>query len=499
VTSTHESKQSTFDAIVDGDDVARSSRHTLLAQLATQVSRLAVNVILARLLTPHDFGVVAAGVVIMVIAWQITDLGTAAVVIQRDVIDDALVCSLFWVNLILGVALSAAMFALAHPLAVLMGQPHAAPAIQALASVCVLGAVGNMHWALMRRTLQFSQLAVINITAAILNGVVGIVLALAGAGLWALVVGMIANTGVVSVGAWWCQKWRPSLRLDVGQLRAVARPSAHYFWTSALAIVFNQLDKVIVSRVLGGGALGTYSLAQRTVTAPVNTVSESVATVSFSVFARDQNDPRALRAGATRVGGVVALVVMPSMIGLAVLAEQAVVVVYGAHWSAAIPVVQVLAPLAALQALSNVPRSVMYARGRSDWLYRWGLAYCLVGAMVMVVSSRWGLIGVSLGLAAVVVLLSPIEMKMALGLIDMRLWTFVRSLLPLAGISAAMGLAAWCAAAGLDRLGRGEGLQLVAGTVVGVVVYAGLMVVTRPPAFDDARRVAGRWAGGSAS
>jgi O-antigen/teichoic acid export membrane protein len=483
-----------FDAVVDTDSVARGSRHTLLAQLATQVSRLAVSVILARLLTPSDFGVVAVATVIMVVVWQLTDLGTAAVIIQRDVVDDALVSSLFYFNLLLGAVLSVAMFAVAGPLAALMREPSAAPAIQVLAAVGFLGSVGNMHYALLRRTMQFGRLATISIANAVVTGAVGISLAVAGAGLWALVAGTVAGTAVSTVASWWYEAWRPSATFSLQQLRSVARFSIHFFYSSAFAVAFAQLDKVIISRVLGSAALGTYTVAQRTVTSPVNTVSEAVSTVSFSAFAREQNNAEALRSGATRAAGVVALVVLPSMVGLAVLAEPAVAVVYGAKWEAAIPVVQVLAPVAAVQALSRVTASVMLARGRSDWLYRWALTYCLVGAAVMLVSSQWGLVGVSLGLAAVVGLLAPFEMKMALGLIDMRLRTYLRSLLPLAVISAVMAGAAWLAATVADRLGTGPSLQLLAGGVAGAVVFAGLSWRARLPAVDDARRVLGRWA-----
>lgn len=494
MTSTHHEPKHTFDAVVDGDGVARASRHTLVAQVTTMVSRMAVNIVLARLITPDDFGVVAAGIVIMMITWQMTDLGTSAVVIQRSVIDDALVCSLFYVNLVIGAVLCTATFVLADPIAGLFRQPDAAPAIQALSTICVIAACGNMHHGLLRRMLQFRELAVINIANAVTSGVVGIGIAVLGGGLWALVLGTIAGTSVSTVGAWHYQGWRPSAQLDLGRVRMVARSSIHFFYTSALAIAFNQLDKVIVSRLLGGGGLGVYSLAQRTVTAPVNTVSEAVSTVSFSVFARDQNDSRALRAGVTRVGGVVALVVLPATIGLAVLAPEAVTAVYGARWEAAIRVTQVLAPLAAVQAISNVPRSVMYAMGRSDWLYRWGLAYCVLGSAGMLMASRWGLVGVSVGLAAVVTVLSPIEMRMALALIDMRLVAFLRSLGLLVSISAATGLAAWCAAAALDRAGEGAGVRLLAGTASGVAVYAVLIAVWRPQALADARRVVGRWA-----
>ena len=481
-----------FDAIVSTDSVARASRHTVLAQLATQVSRLAVNVILARLLTPSDFGVVAVAMVVMVVVWQLTDLGTAAVIIQREVIDDALVTSLFYFNIVMGAGLSAAMFAVARPLAALMGEPSAASSIQVLASVGFIGSVGNMHYALLRRNMKFGWLATMNIANAAVSGVVGIALAVAGAGLWALVGSVVAGTFVSTVIAWWYEPWRPSATFSLERLRSVARFSIHFFYSSALAVGFAQLDKVIISRLLGSAALGTYTVAQRTVTSPINTVSEAVSTVSFSVFAREQSNPEALRSGVTRAAGVVALVVLPSMVGLAVLAEDAVAMVYGPRWESATPVIQVLAPVAAVQALSRVTASVMLAMGRSDWLYRWALAYCLVGAGVMLVSSQWGLIGVSLGLAAVVALLAPFEMMMALHLIGMSLGAYLRSLLPQLAITAVMAGSAWLAATLVDRLGAGSALQLLAGTVAGAVVYAGLMWRTKLPALDDARRVLGR-------
>ena len=443
-----------FDASTATDDVARASRHTFLAQLFTQVSRIAVSVVLARLLTPSDFGVVAAGMVVMVVAWQLTDLGTAAVVIQRDVVDDTLLSSLFYVNLLLGAGISAATVAVAGPLAGALGQPQAAAAIQALAAVSFLGAVGNMHYALLRRTMQFGRLATINIANAVVNGVVGILLAVAGAGIWALVVGTVAGVVVSTVTAWWYEAWRPSATFSLGRLREVARLSIGYFWSNTLAIVFAQLDKVIISRVLGGAALGTYTVAQRTVTSPVNAVSSAVSTVSFSAFARGQDNPERLRSGVIRAAGVVALVVLPSMVGLAVLAEDAVLVVYGPRWEAAIPVIQVLAPVAAVQAISSVTASVMLAKGRSDWLYRWALAYCVAGGAAMLVSAQWGLVGVSLGLAAVVAVLTPFEMRMALGLIEMRLTTYLRSMLPHVVITAVMAGAVWLVAGGNRAAGR---------------------------------------------
>lgn len=494
VTDTRDRTSYSFDAVVDADGVARASRHTLLAQAATQFSRLAVSVVLARLLTPSDFGVVAAAMVVSVVVWQLTDLGTSAVIIQRDAIDDALVSSLFHFNVVLGAALSAATVVAAGELAGAMGQPAAAPAIRVLALVSLVGALGNMHYALLRRKMEFGRLAWINIANAVVSGVIGIGLALAGAGIWALVVGTIAGTAVAVAGQWRFVAWRPTATFDVHRLREVARFSIECFGSSTLATTFMQLDKVIISRMLGGAPLGVYTVAQRTVTSPVNTISEAVSNVSFSAFAREQKRADVLRSGVTRAVGVVALVVLPSMVGLAVLADTAVAVVYGPRWVDAVPVVQVLALVAAVQALARVTDAVMLAMGRSDWLYRWALGYCVAGAAAMAVSARWGLLGVSLGLAAVVAVLTPFQMRMALSLIDLPLRTYLRSLVPQVLVTSVMGVAAWGAAYGVGQVGASAPMELLSGSVTGAVVFGVLMWRTGDPAVSDARRVLGRWA-----
>lgn len=494
MTSTHEARSTSFDAVVDTDGVARASRHTLLAQVSTQASRLIVSVVLARLLTPGEFGVVAAAMVVMVVAWQLTDLGTAAVIIQREEMDDVLVSSVFWFNIALGVVLAALTVATAGPLAAALGQPEAAPAIRVLGAVSFLGALGNMHHALLRRRMQFGRLATIAIANAAVNAALGIGLALAGAGIWALVVGTVSGVAVSTATAWWFERWRPRATCSLRRLREVARFSIHFFWSNTLAVVFAQLDKVIISRMLGGAPLGTYAVAQRTVLSPVSAISTAVSTVSFSAFARGQDDPARLRSGASRAAGVVTLVVLPAMVGLAVLAEQAVMVVYGPQWKAAVPVVQVLAPVAAVQALACVTASVMLAMGRSDWLYRWALANCLVGAAAMLVGAQWGLVGVSLALAGVVAVLTPLEMRMALGLIDMRLTAYVRILVPHVLATAVMAVTARLAAAGAEGVGGGAAPQLLAGSAAGAVVFVALMWRAGVPAVDDARRVLGRWA-----
>ena len=163
----------------------------------------------------------------------------------------------------------------------------------------------------------------------------------------------VAGVAVSTVAAWWYEPWRPSATFSLRRIREVARVSIDYFWSSTFAVVFAQLDKVIISRVLGSAALGTYTVAQRTVTSPVNTVSAAVSTVSFSAFARGQNNPERAAVGRDQGRGRgrpgrAAHDGRPGRPG-----RRRSAVVYGSQWEAAIPVIQVLAPVAAVQALSS--------------------------------------------------------------------------------------------------------------------------------------------------
>ena len=238
-------------------------------------------VVLARLLTPSDFGVVAAGMVVMVVAWpSARTWGRRRWSSSATSSTDAF--------------LRAALLRQPPPRRGYLrrhgrrcrptrGRPGTATGCCSHPGAgrgLLLGAVGNMHYALLRRTMQFGRLATINIANAVVNGVVGILLAVAGAGIWALVVGTVAGVVVSTVTAWWYEAWRPwprSASDDSGRWPASASATSGQ---TPLAIVFAQLDKVIISRVLGGAALGTYTVAQRTVTSPVNAVSSAVSTVS---------------------------------------------------------------------------------------------------------------------------------------------------------------------------------------------------------------------------
>ncbi|MDF1603453.1 lipopolysaccharide biosynthesis protein [Nocardioides sp. YIM 152315] len=467
--------------------VARATRHTALSQGFTQAVRFATTIVLARLLTPDDFGVVAIAMVVSMLIDQLKDVGTGSAIVQKDMVDDALINAVFYLNLVLGTLLAATMYLTAGPVASLLGNQDAEPVLQAFAAITFLTSFAQIHHALLRRQLRFFELAVVTTTTAAVTAAVSIAAAVLGLDYWALVAGTAAGAVVGTVMVWHYDRWRPTWgRVELSSLQSIWRFSYHLFLSNLLFLVFNQVDKVIVSRFLGGGALGTYTLAQRTVTSPIATVGSVVAEVTFPAFSRRQDDDAALRAGYVKSSRVVALVTFPAMCGLAALATPAVAVVFGPDWNDLVPIIWLLAPVAAIQSVTASSGQILLAKGRSDISYRWGIVYCVVLTVGELCAVPWGLPGVAAAFAAGVLLLMPFGLMLAFREIDLRLRDYAREMLPYVWITLVMTAIAFGASQGVRAVGGSQLLELAVGTLAGGLAYVLLLRRVRPQGLLDA-------------
>ena len=473
----------------DASNVARGTRHTAVSQLVTQVVRFGTNIVLARLLTPDEFGVFAIALVVSMLLDQMKDFGTGAAIIQRDSVDDKLLNSVFYLNLALGAVLAVGMYLTAEPVASLLGNPRAAPVLQVFAAVTLVTSLGQIHFSLLRRDLRFFDIAVMTSVGATTNALISVGAALLGLGYWAPVLGVVVGAVVGMIMVWMYDRWRPSLTFSLTSLRSIWSYSVHLFGSNIIFMLFNQLDKLIISRFLGSAPLGVYTLAQRTVTSPMAAVSSVVAEVSFPVFSRLQDDHTTLRNGFLRATRVVALVTFPAMAGLAVLADPAVRVVFGAQWLDLIPVIWLLAPTAAIQSLTAYSSQLTLATGRSKLLYRMGLINLIVIGVLELVAVRWGLVGVAAAFAVGTLLLAPMWLVVSFRTIGLSLRAYLRGLVPHLWITAAMAAATWVAAYGVGQAGGPVWLELMVGVLVGVAMYALLVFRVRPPALTDALAV----------
>ena len=471
--------------MVSAKGLASGPRWMVAGRLVTQASRLLVSVILARLLTPEAFGIVAVAMTTIIALEIVKDLGTGAAIIQRPEVDQRMLTSVFYLNVVAGFVAAGLMAWGAPLIAGIFDVPDATSVVRAFALVLAIGGLTQVHHAVLRRGLQFDAVAAVEMVGALTTGVVSIGLAIAGFGVWSMVWGNVAGVVVGSVVAWVRSGWTPTATFGWRPLREIAGFSLHTADFNVTTFLLTNTDKVLVGRWLGTAPLGVYSLGQRTISYPLESISRVLMTVLFPAFAPAQADDELLRKGYARASGAIAFVTLPVMIGVAVVADPLVRTVFGEAWLDLIPLLWFMAPAGALGALLSSVNTLYSAKGRADWMFRWGVASGIATLGAFALGLQWGLLGLAVAYLVVTVIQVPVGYAIVLRLIDMPLRDMARALAPYFAITLAMAAATAATVYGTAEAGASSLVQLLAGIGVAVVVYGGLSVWLRPPAVRD--------------
>jgi PST family polysaccharide transporter len=470
---------------VTGQTVVKSTRYTAVGQVVTQGTRFATNILLARLLSPEDFGVVAVAILVSTLLDQFKDMGTGSALIQRRTLNQVLLNSVFYLNIALGVVAALILTFLAEPIANLLGSPTATPVLRAYAVITVVTALGQIHQSLLRRQMMFRQIATAAAVSALGTAAVSITGALLGLTYWAMVIGAFAGALVGTVMVWVYNRWRPTRRISLSSLRSIWTFGWNLFLSNVVFIAWTQLDKVIISRFVGGAGLGVYTLGQRVVTTPLSALSTVIDEVTFPAYSRRQDDDLALRNGFKRSAATIALVTFPLMTGLALVASPLVDVVLGPKWAALVPIIWVLAPAGAAQSVSFNSGQLQLAKGKPEWTWRCGLAYLVVLAPLQLLLVPWGAVGVAVGYTLGTLVLAPIILKITFSLIDMRLRDYLKVLWPFVWMSAVMGILVGGVSFVCRSQGGSEWLELLLAVTAGLLSYTVLLHRTKTRAYGD--------------
>lgn len=492
----------------DGDDVldAHDSRHVTVGsgvssgvrwmgtgQVAGQIVRIAMMLVLTRLLTPAEFGIVALVTVVTGFFERVLgDTGTTAAVVREPTLDQGLASSVFWWNLTIGVATSAGFIALGAPIARILGEPSAANLVRVVGLMALVNAFGHVQRALLRRRLQFRSLAMVNFTNALGTAVATIGLAVAGWGEWALVVGGLIGTFVSVALAWVVSSWRPSLIFARERLRRISTFSTNLSLQNLFGYISFAGDRFIIGRFIGTTELGYYGLANRLLRYPLQTSMQTYREVVFPTLARIQDDDRAvLRAYVRTVSGI-AFLLLPFCLTLTAVAGPMVPALLGAEWVPATDVVAIMALVGALQSLAITTGSIYLAKARTDLSLRWQMFSSAVLMASYSIGAFWGVTGVAWGFLAGIALLTYPAFRIPLGLIGGRPADVARPIAPTLAASAAAAGGAFLTIQIVGRSGGGNWPQLLAGLGTAALVYGGYVLVVRPQAMRDLRSALAR-------
>ncbi|MBK9170088.1 MAG: lipopolysaccharide biosynthesis protein [Bryobacterales bacterium] len=373
----------------------RSGAYAMTGEAVDFVLRLASVVILARLLAPEYFGLISMVTAVTAIADRFKDLGLASATIQSPTLTYAQLSTLFWVNTLVGIVMAGAVAALAYPIALFYGDPRLTYITLAIATSFLWSGAANQHHALLRRTMRFRQIAVIQVAASALSIVVAVAMAIQGLGYWALVAREVSRNVFVSVGAWICFPWMPGLPSMSSGVGRMLRFGADITGFNVAFFISQSMDQVLIGRIFGAHALGIYRQGYQLVLAPMNQIAYPVRVVTESALSRLQTEVEAYQRYYRNILKAVSLVTIPLGLFMAVYAEEIVAVVLGEQWLDAIPIFRVLAIAAFLQPAGATAGAVMISCGHSRRFFWLGLLSSVVLVLLFVAGIPYGPTGVA--------------------------------------------------------------------------------------------------------
>ena len=457
-----------------------------LAKLISLTSTL----VLVRLLTPQDFGLMAMATTVTGLIGFFNEIGLGAAIVQRTNVRQDEMNGCFGIAILASVLLSLLVVAISWPAAAFFNMP----ALQSLLSVLgfgfFFGALNTVPVALLRKDLRFQTVLWVGLSSSIVQALVAIPLAALGFGYWAMVVGFFVGQTVTTVWYWRVSTWRPSWPLRLREGRGLLVYGVDITYTRVLWHAYMNADKLIIGKLMDAHAVGVYDVSRSLASLPTSQISGLVTSIASPVFARVQADPLQLQRVQLRLSSGVAHLTFPLLAGIAVLAAELVQVLLGNKWSEAVFPMQALCISEAVATITNLQAQLLISTGRVKQLVRFNLV-CAIVMPLSLAAGGWfgGLPGVALAWATAYPALAIWLMRDALrasGLPASLFWHAIRH--PLLG-SLVMVLAVTAARAMLALLMAQPLLVLLSCVTVGVVVYGSYVVLVDREGLTEIRQV----------
>lgn len=351
-----------------------------MQQIANNGVSFCTYVILARLLDPTDFGLLAFATTITVFLQIFVEQGIPDALIQKKDLTEGHLNAAFWFNLVCSSCIALILVIIANWAADILKEPRVGPMLKVLAPCLILSALGSIQQAILRRKIEFKSLAIQSFITTIFSGVAGVLFAAKGFGVWSLVAQQIVASTTSSLLLWYLSDWRPTTSFSFIELKSLTRFGSHVLASAILDFFNRRSNDLLIGYSLGPSALGLYSIACRLLVTLTRLINAPFNSVAFSAFSRLQNDSVRLSELFNKFTSLTASIAFPVFISVAAIAPDLTKVLFGKQWGSAAPLLSMLCILGVLHSVAFIHGSLIRAAGHADW-QMW---FTLIGSVLNV-------------------------------------------------------------------------------------------------------------------
>lgn len=423
--------------------VAKGAIWVFMDQFGVQLVSFVVNLVLARLLMPADFGTIALFNVVINISSVLINGGMSSSLVRTQSLDERDLSTVFWFNMATTVLLYLIVFITAPWIGQFYKLPILAPIIRVYSIVLIIDSFVHVQAVLFDKKLDFKTTFKVRLPSVIVGGIAGIGFALAGMGVWSLVYSALLQNLLYTLQYWFYSDWRPTFTFDREKFNYHFAFGFRLTLSALLNVIFNNVYSIVIGKRFSETTLGYYNRAESLKNLPINNISTALNKVTYPLFAKFSTDNQQLRHAYRRVLKLVIFIIAPTISLMVIAAEPIIRLLLGAKWLPAVPYFQLMALGALFQPIHNYNLNVLQVKGRSDLYLKLEIIKKICIVIAVVLGLRYGVYGLIWGQVAVSVASLCINTHYTARFLDYSMRQQLYDLLPSIFISCALGFAVW--------------------------------------------------------
>lgn len=470
------------------DDLKSRGLNALIWDFFGKIARhgttFIVTIVLARLLEPSDFGLIAMVMVIVMVALVFTDVGLGGALIQRRRVLPVHYASVFYFNVFIGGILALITSLSATWISDFYDNKQLIPIIQVIALLFVINAFSSVQTSKLRKELNYAALAKAEVSAAVLSGVTGIALAFYGAGVWSLVAQALSRGVFYNIFVWIASKWVPSLSFSFKALWQLWGFGFRMFLSGLLETIYSKLDVIIIGKLFSPAVLGFFDQAKRLDLMITQLSSGSIMAVMFPVLSKVQNDLPRFQNIVIKTLGIISFIVFFLLGTMYLISEELIVLLFTEKWLPSVAYFKILLLSGFAYPISALLVDILTSRGNSKAFLRLEIYKKILLSINFYVGFLWGVEGYLYGL--VIVSISTVSLNILFAAREIKL-SFLVFLKPIITQMMISVISVWIVNLWINEI-YGILLALLIKSILFTLIYAAINIFLKTSAYENFRK-----------